>query len=398
LEVDPNRRMNVNEALANHWLQGKATKSDHLSNSVDSMRVIVNKKKTQAFLNKQALRSRVGKPSLVQKYLPKDCWLWLQKSTKYGTSLVDCVKSAVQNPDSSVGLYAPDPECYDTFPEIFWPVISDYHKIDAYSIQNVHDFGDPGSIPEFEPKYADSIISTRIRVGRSLEGYPMGPKLSRETREEIKLEMLESFKNLQDDLYGDFIELNEMSYDERDSLIKSHYLFADADDKYLESAGGYADWPLNRGIYMNRSKTFLVWINEEDHVRIISIQKGSNIKQVYTRLVKGIKILEKQLRFVYHKKFGYLTFCPTNIGTGLRASVHVKLPKLAASGRLNDLCNSLGLQARGMHGEHRESEEEEDRGVYDISNKVRIGRSEFDLVISMYDGIKKLLNEEYAIK
>ncbi len=79
-------------------------------------------------------------------------------------------------------------------------------------------------------------------MGRSLEGYPMGPKLSRETREEIKLEMLEAFKNLQDDLYGDFVELNEMSYDERDALIKSHYLFADADDKYLQSAGGYSDW------------------------------------------------------------------------------------------------------------------------------------------------------------
>ena len=120
--MDPKNRLTVNEALSNSWLLGKATKSEHLSNSLDSMRVIINKKKTQAFLNKQALRSRGGKPSLVQKYLPKDCWLWLQKSTRYGTSLIDCVKSAVENPDSSVGLYAPDPDCYDTFPEIFWPV------------------------------------------------------------------------------------------------------------------------------------------------------------------------------------------------------------------------------------------------------------------------------------
>ena len=104
--------------------------------------------------------------------------------------------------------------------------------------------------------------------------------------------------------------------------------------------------PHSRGIYLNRSKTFVVWINEEDHIRIISIQKGSNLKQVYSRLVKGIKKLEKTLKFVYHEKFGYLTFCPTNIGTGLRASVHVKLPKLAASGKLNQMCESLGLQPR----------------------------------------------------
>ena len=147
---------------------------------------------------------------------------------------------------------------------------------------------------------------------------------------------------------------------------------------------------MNRGIFMNRSRTFVVWVNEEDHIRIISIEKGSNVKQVYKRLVAGIQILEKTLNFVYHEKFGYLTFCPTNIGTGLRASVHVKLPKLAASGRLKPLCESLGLQPRGVHGENSQSE----GGVYDISNKVRIGKSEFDLVNSMCVGIKKLLDEE----
>lgn len=193
-------------------------------------------------MNKQALKSKTGKSSLTQKYLPKDCWLWLQKTTKYGTSLVDCVKSAVENPTSSVGLYAPDPDCYDTFPEIFWPVISDYHKVDVYTLKSKHDFGDPNQLPEFDQKYSDSIVSSRIRVGRTLQGYPMGPKLSRETREEIKLEMEESFRNLQGDLYGDFFELSEMSYEERDNLIESHYLFADADDKYLASAGGYTDW------------------------------------------------------------------------------------------------------------------------------------------------------------
>ena len=143
---------------------------------------------------------------------------------------------------------------------------------------------------------------------------------------------------------------------------------------------------------MNRKHNFVVWINEEDHVRIISIEKGANVKNVYKRLVTGIQILEKTLQFVYHEKFGYLTFCPTNIGTGLRASVHVKLPKLAASGKLKSLCESLNLQPRGVHGENSESE----GGIYDISNKVRIGMSEYELVHSMCVGIKKLLDEEFA--
>jgi protein-arginine kinase len=144
---------------------------------------------------------------------------------------------------------------------------------------------------------------------------------------------------------------------------------------------------------MNRAKTFVVWLNEEDHVRIISMEKGGNVKKVYARLIKGIETIEKNVQFVHHEKFGYLTFCPTNIGTGLRASVHVRLPKLGASGKLKSLCNSLGLQPRGVHGEHSDSPE----GIYDISNKVRIGQSEFELVNSMCIGIKKLLDEEFAL-
>jgi arginine kinase len=143
---------------------------------------------------------------------------------------------------------------------------------------------------------------------------------------------------------------------------------------------------------MNRSRTFVIWVNEEDHVRVISIEKGANVKQVYKRLVTGIQLLEKSLKFVFHEKFGYLTFCPTNIGTGLRASVHVRLPKLAASGKLKPMCESLNLQVRGVNGENTKSE----GGVFDISNKVRVGKTEFELVNSMCVGIKKLLDEEFS--
>jgi arginine kinase len=100
--------------------------------------------------------------------------------------------------------------------------------------------------------------------------------------------------------------------------------------------------------------------------------------------------METKLEFVRHDKFGYLTFCPTNIGTGLRASVHVKVPKTADSGKLNEICSSMDLQPRGIHGEHTESV----GGVYDISNKIRIGRTEWDLINTMWVGVRKLLDVE----
>jgi len=100
--------------------------------------------------------------------------------------------------------------------------------------------------------------------------------------------------------------------------------------------------------------------------------------------------METKMEFVRHDKFGYLTFCPTNIGTGLRASVHVKVPNVAAAGKLEEMCKAIDLQPRGIHGEHTESV----GGVYDISNKIRIGRTEWDLINTMWTGIRKILDVE----
>lgn len=90
--------------------------------------------------------------------------------------------------------------------------------------------------------------------------------------------------------------------------------------------------------------------------------------------------LEEKLEFVKDEKYGYLTFCPSNIGTSLRASVHVKLLNIEKSGQLNDVAKNLGLQVRGVSGEFTESV----GGVYDVSNLVRLGRTEWDLINSMW--------------
>ena len=88
------------------------------------------------------------------------------------------------------------------------------------------------------------------------------------------------------------------------------------------------DWPSGRGIFHNVSKTFLVWVNEEDQLRIISMQQGSGIKEVFERLSKAATEIEKIAKFSHDEHLGYITSCPTNLGTALRASVHIKLPKL----------------------------------------------------------------------
>lgn len=336
--------------------------------------------------------SHPKKVSLTQKYLPADLWKALSVRTSFGTTIYDCCKSALENPDSNVGLYAPDPEAYDTFSSLFHPVIAEYHKVDVANLKSVHDLGDPEKLEDLSPEYADRIVSTRVRVGRTVKGFPMASKLTREQRVALEQKVKEACLKMTGELAGTYRSLTEMTKAERDALIEEHILFNDADDKYLRSAGGYDDWPVGRGIFMNKDKNFIVWVNEEDHIRIISMQKGASLKQVWRRLVNAIHAMETKLEFVRHDKFGYLTFCPTNIGTGLRASVHVRVPKTAEQGKLNDICAAADLQPRGIHGEHTESV----GGVYDISNKIRIGRTEWSLINTMWIGVKKLLDNELA--
>jgi len=158
----------------------------------------------------------------------------------------------------------------------------------------------------------------------------------------------------------------------------------------LQYANACRYWPKGRGIFHNNDKTFLVWVNEEDHMRIISMEQGSDVGKILDRLIRGIKSVEQQVPFARDERLGWLTFCPTNLGSTVRASVHIKLPKTSSRPDFKKICEKLNLQVRGIHGEHSESE----GGVYDISNQARLGLSEYQAVKQMYDGIKELIRLE----
>merc|ERR1719330_1742584 len=176
----------------------------------------------------------------------------------------------------------------------------------------------------------------------------------------------------------------------RQQLVDDHFLFVSG-DRNLTVAGMERDWPEGRGIFHNAAKTFLVWVNEEDQLRIISMQQGSNIRQVFERLSIAAAKIESKARFPNDEHLGYISNCPTNLGTGMRASVHIKLPKLAKKkDQFQAIAEKYYVQIRGAHGEHTES----DDGVYDISNLRRLGRAEVDLVQDMYNGVKAMIDAE----
>jgi len=123
------------------------------------------------------------------------------------------------------------------------------------------------------------------------------------------------------------------------------------------------------------------------------MQKGAGIKEVFERLCTAASHIETVCEFAHDDHLGYITSCPTNLGTALRASVHIKLPKLMKNKtKFNEIADQYHVQIRGIHGEHTETND----GVFDISNKRRLGRSEKDLVQDMINGVQALIAAEKA--
>merc|ERR1719432_707172 len=248
---------------------------------------------------------------------------------------------------------------------------------------------------------AAPVHSTRIRVGRSIEGFGLSPGITKEQRIGVEKLMSNAVQTFTGELAGKYYPLTGMEEADRQQLVDDHFLFMSGDPN-LKVAGMERDWPEGRGIFHNADKTFLVWVNEEDQLRIISMQKGGDVKGVFERLARGIKAVGDSVKaesgkdFLLSPKFVYIHSCPTNLGTGMRASVHVDLPgwtKDSIDG-LKARCEALNLQPRGTRGESGG----QTGHTYDISNKHRLGYSEVQLVQTMIDGVNTLWKEDLELQ
>jgi protein-arginine kinase len=340
-----------------------------------------------------------SKHSLVTKYVTEPLWNKLGKEeTKTSRfTLRKAIACAVLFDDQHCGIYAGDSDSYTTFAEVFDPLIQEYHGISA---DYVHTSDMDGSKIQGNINPKAPVHSTCIRVGRSIDGFGLSPGITKEQRVEVENLMKKAFANLKDDLAGTYFPLTGMNETVRQQLVDDQFLFMSGDPN-LKVAGMERDWPEGRGIFHNKEKTFLTWVNEEDQLRIISMEKGGDVKGVFDRLAKGIKAVEHSVKtesgkeFMLSPKYGYIQSCPTNLGTGMRASVHIDLPGWTKLGLkvLKVRCEELHLQPRGTRGESGGQ-----TGVtYDISNKHRLGYSEVELVQKMIDGVNILYLEDLVL-
>ena len=243
------------------------------------------------------LAARFCTPEIWNKY--KD----LKSSGPAQWTLARAINSGIMYPESFVGCHAGDRESYDEFSEFFYPVIEAYHK--GFSMQtgftlqgSAAERMDPSKINvELSEAAQAKIVSTRIRIARNLTMFPLNPGGTRESREAIAALMQQVYDGLEGDLAGQLFLHTTMSDEQRQALIDGHQLFRGKDR--MQAASGYHEhWPHGRGVFHNPDKTFVNWINEGDHLRIISMNNGGDVRAVFAKLAAGAKAIEDGVRRV----------------------------------------------------------------------------------------------------
>ena len=327
--------------------------------------------------------------------------------------LYRAAKSGAENPDSSMGCYAMHPDDYEVLAPFFAPAIKENHKIKG-EVKHVNNWDlstvkDRSGLPEDMKldlaKLGLGTTSMRVRVGRNLEKYPLPGAMTKDQRIAMEKELIGAFEKLMaDPAYGGtYYSLTPgtkytISKEKYDELVAKHVMFKDmADDPYLASAGISNDWPYGRGAYQSADGGFIVWVGEEDGLRIMCMKKGTVLNEVFDRLKTACDVVESVAgKFAKSPTYGYVTSCPTNLGTGMRASIHIKVPNLTADGtdtKAKAICKPLGLSVRGVGGEHTPIGKD---GTIDLSPSARLMITEAEIIVALYRGIQKLLVAEKA--
>jgi len=322
--------------------------------------------------------------------------------TASGYTLDSCIQTGVDNPGHpfimTVGCVAGDEETYEVFKEFLDDVIDKRHAGYAKDAKHQTDL-DPSHLVggDFDPKY---VLSSRVRTGRSIRGICLPPHCTRAERRKVESLCVEALGGLTGEFSGKYYPLNGMTDEQQDTLIADHFLFDKPVSPLLTCAGMARDWPDARGIWHNDNKSFLVWVNEEDHIRVISMQKDGNMRAVFTRFCEGLQKIEdafkaKGYAYMWNEHLGYVLVCPSNLGTGLRGGVHVKIPHLSADEkRLDTILDLCRLQKRGAGGVDTAAV----GGIFDISNADRLGSSEVAQVQYVIDGVNLLIEMEKRLE
>lgn len=234
--------------------------------------------------------------------------------------------------------------------------------------------------------YEDTVISSRIRLARNLVNFPFPNKSTEEDNKRVVEEIHNAINNISQDININYMDLNDRDKNELNYLVDKHLISREM----AEKAGA-------RALITNKDESLSVMVNEEDHLRIQALLPGLQLETAYKVSSDFENRLNKQVAFAYDKELGYLTSCPTNVGTGLRASAMMFLPMLVTSGMMNkvlEACVKFGVAVRGVYGENSEAS----GYIFQISNQVTLGQKEEEIIENIATIISQIAEQERALR
>ena len=231
---------------------------------------------------------------------------------------------------------------------------------------------------------SNEVISTRVRLARNLKDYPFPCRLSEQGRKKVIEKVTSAIRDSNSSIASDFnlIKLDDLTEAQGVSLVERHLV----SPEFISETEG-------RALLLSKDESMSIMINEEDHIRLQVITDGLSLEQAYDTADKLDTLLDENLEFAFDDKLGYLTQCPTNLGTGMRGYVMLHLPELEKSrtiGRIAGNLSKLGLTIRGAYGEGSEPS----GSLYQLSNQVTLGISEKAAIENLENITKQLVSQE----
>lgn len=230
----------------------------------------------------------------------------------------------------------------------------------------------------------DVVMSSRVRLARNIAGLPFPIIMDKETARETMKKVYNGIMNSNSALVNrlKFIPMYELDPVERNILVEKHLVSSELIQR--------ADYT---GIIIDDKEEICIMLNEEDHIRFQCILAGNQIEEAWDIIDKVDDVMEENIEYSYHETLGYLTSCPTNVGTGMRASVMMHLPALVYGGHINGILQTIskiGLTARGLYGEGSEALGH----IFQISNQVTLGPTEKEIVANLQIVVKQIAEKE----
>ena len=234
-----------------------------------------------------------------------------------------------------------------------------------------------GSGPE-----SDIVISSRIRLARNLADFPFIRQCNDSDRSEVEKTLKETIFSIKEWKNLAYLDVNTLAKVDRQFLVERQLISRE----HAESDGA-------RSVAIDRQEKFSLMINEEDHLRVQVMHSGLALDSAWQRINEIDDMIEEKMTFAFHPRLGYLTACPTNVGTGMRVSVMLHLPALVITRQIEKVFRSLqkiSLAVRGLYGEGSQAMGD----FYQISNQITLGRSEQELIEQVNDVVPVLIDYE----